>query len=130
MYVVFDHTVVHSYCSEICSIVKPGGTGISLALLMTATGVAIKIALKLHEKVVNALKILELEHSKKKESRLSQLRKLREAQASYNANYGQVKNSVTLYGDPPNDGGLSIDDPLLRYDFTHVTTGCTSPKKV
>lgn len=108
---------------------KPGGIGISLSALMVASDLALTRAVKLHAILVTALQKLETAHAEKLASRLVQLRLLREAQTQYNSSL--ATSSSPTAGDREEDladGGLNLNDPILRYDYTHVTSGCTVPK--
>lgn len=111
--------------SEICSIVKPGGIGISASALMLASDVALAQARGLHSVLVGALQQLEARRGEQQATRLHLLRRLREAQtlhAAATAGPGQLPQEGSA------DGGLNLNDPILRYDFTHVTSGCTVAK--
>ena len=103
-----------------------------MSSLMLASDLALSRALSLHSTLVNALQELEDTHAKKLASRLDQLRLLREAQGQYHRTLTTLSStSTSLSGDKDEemtDGGLNLNDPILRYDYTHVTSGCTVTK--
>lgn len=111
---------------------KPGGIGISMSSLMLASDLALSRALTLHSSLVNALQELETAHAQKLARRLDELRLLREAQSQYHSTLATLSSSSsTTNGDREAgmaDGGLNLSDPILRYDYTHVTSGCTVSK--
>lgn len=116
--------------SEISSIIMPGGTGLSVSAMMLASDLALDKAKALHASLVQALQVLEAEQENAQAERLEVLRRLREAQGRYNQGLASSSDSgggistVVSQG----DGGLNLNDPILRYDYTHVTTGCTVAK--
>jgi hypothetical protein len=107
---------------------------VSLTALLHASDLALARALVLHASLVKALRVLEEDQVKQQASRLQALRLLREAQSHYRTITTGTTGSTNRSGDSTSmeeegDGGLNLNDPILRYDYTHVTSACTVTTK-
>lgn len=104
----------------------------TLSATMHSSDLALQRAQELHSTLVAALRNLEVDAAEEQRRRLEGLRKLREArQLHEEAQLGLGgPGQVARGGDSADvgDGGLNLNDPILRYDYTHVTSGCTVTK--
>jgi hypothetical protein len=99
---------------------------------MHTSDLAVSRALELHASLVGALQELEEAQERDRAGRLELLRQFRDAQVRHNSS---LVASLSLndrgegsVADASGDGGLDLNDPILRYDYTHVTVGCTASK--
>ena len=102
---------------------KPGGAGMSTAAILRAAGLALARAPAIHSHLEEALAVLEQKYSAMRSERLEQLRALRLLEAKFLAAAGEGNGDMA--GSRPvasdGDGGIDVDDPILRYDFNHAT---------
>jgi hypothetical protein len=94
---------------------------------MLASDLALEKAKELHATLVQALQRLEVEQASAQEARLEVLRRVREARTLYNSSLASSDSDFVTMTEE-GDGGLNLNDPILRYDYTHVTSGCTVNK--
>jgi hypothetical protein len=94
-------------------VLKPGGAGMSKTAVLQAAGLALGRAPLVHSNLETALADLEQKYNAARMQRLEQLRALRLLEAKI-AGKGAIVQT-TDFG----DGGIDIDDPILRYDFNH-----------
>lgn len=89
---------------------------------------AVERSILLHSHLLSALQSLDSSYYQTRVERLEHLRKYRIAQEVYlQQTSGNNSSSLSLSQDVQ-DGGIDIDDPILKYNFNHAAVASAPVK--
>lgn len=124
---------VYLHFRELCAIIKPGGVGMTTEDIIKASSLAIHRSVIVHEKLQNALNILENNFQAGKQARLDVLKSLRIAKQQYvlskylsekgNDNDMDVEQEIEISLSGVMSSGIDLNDPILQYNLMHSSVG-------
>jgi hypothetical protein len=89
---------------------------------------AVDRSILLHSHLISALQSLDTSYYQTRVERLEHLRKYRIAQEIYHQQTSGMNSSSSFDPSHDQDGGIDIDDPILKYNFNHAAVASAPVK--